>query len=102
MFGIFNHLNNTTSSTKITPITVSIEYETKDILVDSDAEKYECNYYSEYSIGNHASALQCKEGHLVCSNCWESHLRTKKDCMICKMPISELSRNRIFENEYSD
>ncbi|EAL68238.1 hypothetical protein DDB_G0278131 [Dictyostelium discoideum AX4] len=106
MFGILNHVNNATSPTRITQTAIPIKYEIKDILFDSDEEKYECIICSlELFIGSEPKALQCKEGHLACRSCWERYLSTNKKCMTCKTPISsisELSRNRFLENEYSN
>ncbi|KAM9989098.1 hypothetical protein ACTFIY_005140 [Dictyostelium cf. discoideum] len=106
MIGISNHEKYTTSSTKISPIIIQIKYEIKDILVDSDEEKYDCVICNlELFIGSETKALQCKEGHLACRSCWERYLSTNKNCMTCKTPISSiagLARNRYLENEYSN
>ncbi|KAM9952686.1 hypothetical protein ACTFIR_007740 [Dictyostelium discoideum] len=109
MFGFLNqnnNINNSTSPTRITPTAIPIEYEIKDILVDSDEEKYECDICTlELFNESESQALQCKEGHLACRSCWERYLGTDKKCMTCKTPISsisELSRNRYLEGEYSN
>ncbi|KAM9948733.1 hypothetical protein ACTFIT_009931 [Dictyostelium discoideum] len=103
---LINNINNPTSPTKITPKVIPIKYEIKDILVDSDEEKYECDICTlELFIESEPKALQCKEGHLACRRCWERYLSTNKQCMTCKTPISsisELSRNRYLEKEYSN
>ncbi|KAM9982353.1 hypothetical protein ACTFIZ_006869 [Dictyostelium cf. discoideum] len=106
MFSFLDLVNNAQSPTKITTKPIPIKYELKDILVDSDEEKYECEICTlELFIGSEPKAFQCKEGHLACISCWERCLSTNKNCMTCKIPISaisQLSRNRYLEKEYSD
>lgn len=42
---------------------------------------------------------QCKEGHLICSNCYHSDAFIIKDCGLCRNPMNNPEiRNRIAEN----
>ncbi|KAK5579869.1 hypothetical protein RB653_009557 [Dictyostelium firmibasis] len=86
---------------------MSIKYTISDIIVDVDSlsDNFTCPICFDlyYSNSLKKEVLQCRDGHVACKGCWTDSLTNKKECMICRTPVSsinELSRNRFIENEF--
>ncbi|KAM9957239.1 hypothetical protein ACTFIW_008980 [Dictyostelium discoideum] len=50
------------------------------------------------------SIFQCKSGHFACQECWETLLKIKQECMICKSKVNstnDLSRCLLIEQDFA-
>ncbi|EAL61948.1 hypothetical protein DDB_G0291035 [Dictyostelium discoideum AX4] len=85
---------------------IDIKFTINDFLLNQESlqnnNKYSCPICCEFIYKK--SIYQCKSGHFACQGCWETSLKNKKECMICRIKvnlINDLSRCLVIEQFFS-
>ncbi|KAM9957238.1 hypothetical protein ACTFIW_008979 [Dictyostelium discoideum] len=86
-------------------IDIKIEFTINDILLNQESlqkkNKYSCPICFEFIYKK--SIYQCKSGHWACQKCWETSLKIKRECMICRSKVNlfqDLSRCLVIEQGF--
>ncbi|KAM9994797.1 hypothetical protein ACTFIY_000989 [Dictyostelium cf. discoideum] len=86
-------------------MSIDINFTINDILYNQDSlqkkNKYTCQICFEFIYKK--QIYQCKSGHHACQQCWEKSLKSKKECMSCRLEvnsISDLSRCLMVEQDF--
>ncbi|KAM9970896.1 hypothetical protein ACTFIR_002760 [Dictyostelium discoideum] len=86
-------------------IDIIIEFTINDILLNKESlqkkKKYSCPICFEFIYKK--SIYQCKSGHFACQKCWETLLKIKRECMICRSKVNlfqDLSRCLVIEQDF--